>query len=149
MDESRSLLDSADIRWDESRGEPMVIRGDFPMKAAKNVADATKGFLAEHAEELKLPAPEKLEAVHTADTPTGQSVRFSQTHDGLPVLGSEVVVVVDNDQRVRELKLDHESSVRTAEPAGDSSRLKPSEAVKKAKQAGGATVVAPKPPPPV
>jgi Zn-dependent metalloprotease len=149
MNEKGSLLDDAEVRWDESRGCPMVVRGDFPLRQADTVDDATKGFLAEHADELRLPAPEQLEAVHTVDTPTGQSVRFAQTHDGLPVVGSEVVVVVDNDQRVRELKLDHETRMRTAESAGDTEKLKPSEAVKKAKQAVGATVVEPKPPKPV
>jgi hypothetical protein len=149
MNEKRSLLDSSDIRWNESRGYPMVIRGDFPMEVKDGIADATRSFLADHAQELKLPAPEELEEIHTVDTPTGQSVRFTQTHDGLPVLGSEVVVVVDNDQRVRELKLDHEPKVHTAEPARDATKLKPAEAVKKAKQAVGATVVKPKPPAPV
>lgn len=151
MNEKQSLLDSSEIRWDESRGCPMVIRGDFPMKAAGDVAEATKNFLADHADELKLPAPEELEVVHTAETPTGQSIRFTQTHDGLPVLGSEVVVIVDNDQRVRELKLDHEPEIRTAEHlvAADGGKLKPGEAVKKAKQAVDASVVEPKPAAPV
>jgi hypothetical protein len=143
-----SLLDHGEVHWDASGRRPRLISGEFPLPPADEPDQAVVAFLEEHADELQLPRPgDRLEVVHKAATPTGQVVRLQQQYEGTPVLDTEVVVVLDNDDRVKQLDLAHEPELRAAEPAADS-ELKPREALKIARDVLGDFTQRGKPPAP-
>ena len=127
-----SLLDAADVRWDKTKDRPTSIRGEFPLPATDSPEDAIINFLSDHADELRLPvAEESLETVQAVDTPSGQTYRFVQKLDEVPVFGTEVMVVIDRDRRVKQIDLSQEPHTDVAQPAGDT-KLKPRAALKSA-----------------
>lgn len=122
---SHSLFESADVR--RGRGDhPVKVEGSFELPRPRaDAADAgpeerVKRFLIEHADELRLPGAEELREVHSAGTPLGRVVRYQQTHEGLPVLGTEVLVAVDQQEaHVVQIDLDRQTRLEVAAPAGD------------------------------
>jgi Fungalysin metallopeptidase (M36)/Fungalysin/Thermolysin Propeptide Motif/Peptidase propeptide and YPEB domain len=152
-----SLLDSGEVHWHPGGRRPRSISGEFPLPPADEPEEAVVAFLEDHADELRLPtgagaglragAGEGLAVVHKAATPTGQVVRLQQQYQGTPVLDTEVVVVLDKDDRVKQLDLAHEPELRPVEPAADS-ELKPRDALKIAKEALGDFNQRAKPPAP-
>ncbi len=118
---SQSLFESADVRRGAA-GHPVKVRGSFELPQADAPTEAAgprvKQFLVEHAGELRLPGAEALREVHSAETPLGHVVRYQQEHDGLPVLGTEILVAVDQQDRVVQIDLDRQTRLEVA-PAGD------------------------------
>jgi hypothetical protein len=136
MNES-SFLDGAEVRRDPGTGRLKKVRCEYALPASDTGNDAVTSFLADHADELQLPPVDQdLKVVQESDTPTGRVVRFQQQYDGTPVVDTEVLVVVDNDSRVKEVTLEHEPEPHPVESAGDS-ELKPKDALKAAKDAIG------------
>lgn len=125
-----SLLENSDVRWDGIQRRPSRIRGEFPLPPADSTEDAILALLSQHADELRLPPPveESLKLVYTSDTPTGRVVRFEQQYQGVPVLDTEVLVVLDNDQRIRQLDLIFEARAQPAH-VGDAP-IEPDEALR-------------------
>jgi hypothetical protein len=122
---SHSLFESGEVR--RGRGDhPVKVEGSFELSPPRaDAADVGPGgrvkeFLVEHADELRLPGAEELREVHSAGTPLGRVVRFQQMHDGLPVLGTEVLVAVDQQEaRVVQIDLNRQTRLEVAAPAGD------------------------------
>jgi Fungalysin metallopeptidase (M36)/Fungalysin/Thermolysin Propeptide Motif len=122
---SNSLFESGEVR--RGRGDhPVKVEGSFelprPRADAADVGpeERVKEFLVEHADELRLPGAEELREVHSAGTPLGRVVRFQQMHDGLPVLGTEVLVAVDQQEaHVVQIDLNRQTRLEVAAPAGD------------------------------
>ena len=127
---SESFLESSDVRWDTTQRRPSRIRGEFTLPAADSPDSAILALLSQHADELQLPHPveESLRVVDTQDTPTARVVRFEQQYQGIPVLDTEVVAVLDNDQRVTQLDLAFEKRAQPAQ-AGDE-KVEPDQALR-------------------
>jgi hypothetical protein len=120
---NETLRESGDVQDDggrlvKVRGSYRLPRSDGDSEAA---GDPVKQFLIEHAEELRLPEAEALRVVHSATTPLGRVVRFSQQLDGLPVLDTEILVATNPEQdRVVQIDLAREPELEvTATRSGD------------------------------
>lgn len=120
--DAEPLFESADVRRNGS-GHPVKVQGSFELPRA-DVADAAaeervKQFLVENAGALQLPEADALSEVHSAATPLGRVVRFQQVHEGLPILDTEVLVVVDQQEdRVVQIDLNRQTRLEVA-PEGD------------------------------
>jgi hypothetical protein len=147
VDGNRGLL-TGDVVWDSTGSRPRTVRIDIPLPQADDLGDAVKDFLSHHADELRVPSVDDLELVQKVKTQTGHTVRLVQKHGGLPIFGAEVLVVVDSDQRVRQIALNHEPRVRTIEAVRDADRMKPREVLKRAREVVGDAVARSEPPPP-
>lgn len=127
-----SILDVSEVRIDKRTGIPKKVRGVFALPVADTDEDSVKAFLISNADELQLAMEEKdLSLIKDDTTPTGRILRFQQTKDGIPILGTEILVRLDRERRVKRLSLEHVSPVKIAKPAADQSKL----TVAKAKKA--------------
>lgn len=71
-------------------GEAIALAPATPRQAAK-------GFVTDHAGAFGLAGPgAKVEVTETSETTTGTSVRLQQVEEGLPVLGGELIVNLDD-----------------------------------------------------
>lgn len=112
-----SLLDGSEVQWDAARRRPTKVRCDVHLPVADSAEDAVIAFLSQHADELQLPpVEESLAVVHSADLPSGRVLRLQQREAGVPVLDTEVVVEVDNAERVRQVTLAHQPRPEIAQP---------------------------------
>lgn len=132
-----------DIRHDEY-GRARHLRGSFslPPEAADagELGDRVKSFLEAHADQLDLADPELgLEVVDVVDTPTVASTRLRQVHDGVPVYGSEVLVITSRDERVNQVNLNQVVGLTVATPEERDRALSTRRATTAAKNAIGVT----------
>jgi hypothetical protein len=135
-----SFFESADVRLDGD-DHPVKVRGRFELPRADSAAlaagDPVKQFLVEHADELRLPGAEALREVHSAATPLGRVVRYQQVHEGLPIVDTEVLVAMDQQEsHVVQIDLDRQTRLEVASPATDQ-QLTPEQARESALQAVG------------
>jgi hypothetical protein len=130
-----SRLQDCDVRRD-SAGRPTKLRCELALPSSDE-GDTVLQFLSDHADALRLPPVQRdLKVVHEADTPTGRIVRLQQQHEGIPVLDSEILVVIDNDSRVKQVDLAHQPQPQVATDTSNDV-LKPQAAVKVAEDAIG------------
>ena len=103
--QAQPILESADVRMDESRNRPRKIRGEFrlPSSDTGDVVERIKGFLRENAGDLKLSAQLELELIQDISTPARRIVRLQQKVNGVPVHGGIIVVQLDSQEQVKQV----------------------------------------------
>jgi hypothetical protein len=119
----QSLSESGDVHRDVG-GHPVKVRGNFELPrgdvASDTAEDRVKQFLVENADELRLPDAEALVQLHSAETLLGRVVRYQQSHDGLPILDTEVLVAVDpQEDHIVQIDLDRRTRLEVAAPVSD------------------------------
>lgn len=145
----------ANIARDAS-GRPRKIRGEFELPfaaavtdgaaeaagAAPSMAESVKAFLQANADQTGTPAGD-LELIGEVATPARTVVRFQRLHDGVPVVDSNVIVQVDESNRIRQIDLGDAPQFVAAPAAalGDEApaakKLTPKQALKAAMSAAG------------
>ena len=129
MDEKQSLFRGA-VRRDSPQGRPRQIRGEFAVPERETPEESVREFLSAHQDELSLDArSESLRSVRNISTPTGYVVRFEQLVDEIPVFGSEVIVELDRENRIRRIDLEHKSAMQILAPEAGATRLSSEQAV--------------------
>lgn len=136
------LARDADVRRDARTGAPRKIRLEVPLPQSDAFGDeggdSVRSFLAAHSGELGLPADEgSLRRTKDDVTPARRVIHYQQLHQGLPVVDTDVVVQLDNANRIRQIDLGHHPNPHVVEVAGDSA-LSPGEARQRAVSSLGA-----------
>lgn len=132
----QSAFDRGQVYRSPQSGKVYRVRGVFPLPVGDAPADAVIGFLLANADSLGItPEAASLEMVQDVEAPTGRVVRFEQRLDGLPILGTEVQVVLDRSSHVRQIDLALQPVDRVARQVGDEKPLTAAAAVKLARQA--------------
>ncbi len=90
------------------------VRGKWPLpniqgdSASNEIADRTRDFVIGNSSQLGLSQKDlDLEVISTINSPSIGSTRFRQIHAGLPVYGTEVMVITDHHDNVIQLNLSH------------------------------------------
>lgn len=122
----------ADVRRDARTGAPRKIRLEAPLPQSDALSDAggdsVRSFLEAHSGELGLRADgSSLRQTKDDTTPARRVVHYQQLHEGIPVVDTDVVVQIDNSNRVRQIDLGHYPAPRVVETASDGT-LSPGEA---------------------
>jgi hypothetical protein len=100
-----NILDGSEVVLHADRSRPIKVRGEFALGASSN-AILVKGFLTQHADDLKLPFPVAgLKLAHETETSVRKVYRFDHMLDGIPVFGAQLIVAVDKQNRVRQIDL--------------------------------------------
>lgn len=135
---AKSILQDSEVRLDKRTGIPKKVRGEFALPLADTDEDSIKAFLMSNADELQLAMEEKdLTLIKDVTTPTGRVLRFQQNKDGIPILGTEILVRLDRQRRVKQLNLEHVSRIRIATPVADEGKGTAAKAKKAAVDAIG------------
>jgi hypothetical protein len=125
------IFGSGQISRDQQTGRVRRLRGTFALPAGDTPADSVKSFLFANADELGLAMQAKdLKLVQDMETPTGRVVRYQQTLDGIPIMGTEIQVRIDRSSRVQQVDLAHVSPAKVSKPAGDEKALTATAAAK-------------------
>jgi Zn-dependent metalloprotease len=134
----KSILQNSDVRWDELKGRIKKVRGEFFLPVGDTQETAVKAFLQENAGELGLVMDnEGLRLTQNVTTPVGTIYRFQQQQNGIPIFGTEIVVQLDKDERVKQLNLEHVSVAQVVVEAADAEKLTAKAAQKAAVDAVG------------
>lgn len=134
----KSILEKGDVRWGQHQGIPKQIRGEFSLPSGDSAEDSVKQFLFEHAEDLSLELSEgDLACYQDVQTPIGTVMRFQERRQGVPVLGSEVVVRLDKAGRVKQINLNQCAKAPIMAPAQDAKKITAKAAVQAASKSIG------------
>ena len=120
-----SKISDGEVRWDTRRQRPRQVRGEFALPAALGDTEEAAGasvkrFLSDHAADLGLDMTGMdLEQTQALSTPTGDVIRYRQVRDGTPIWGTEVLVRVDDKERIQQINLEHESGTPVVDVVGD------------------------------
>ena len=104
------------------------VRGIWALPASEgdsdsnDITDRTRDFVVTNADQLGIKNQNlDLEVISNINSPSISSTRFRQTHNGLPVYGTEVMVVTDQNDNVVQINLSH-AGQRTAAERDEGSR---------------------------
>lgn len=141
----------ANIRRDIS-GRARKIRGEFELPlpassmrgatdeaAAPSMADSVKAFLQANVDQIGMPAA-NLELISEVDTAARKVVRFQRMHEGVPIVDSNVIVQIDDANRVRQIDLGDAPQVVAPPAISDEApgrKLTPKQAMQAAMNAVG------------
>lgn len=111
----------AELRRDEATNRILKVRGGFALPQGDDLESTVRGFLQSHAAELDLQADStNLRLLQAVATPTRRILRFEQTVSGIPVLGSTVLVQLDEKaQKVVQVDLNHEPAAKVRGEVAD------------------------------
>lgn len=136
-------INATDIQHD-SGGMPRQVRGTYALSESagdsNDLSDRITQFLGDNADQLGLnPSNLGLEVFDTVETPTVTSTRLRQVHDGVPVYGTEILVVTDPADQVQKVLLTQARGDAVPQGDADAKPMTPRRALTAAKKAIGAT----------
>lgn len=132
------IFDNTQTYRDAKTGKIRRIRGAFDLPVGDTPGDSVKAFLFVNADAFGIAMEAKdLQLVQDVETPTGRIIRYEQTVDGIPVVGTEIQVRLDRSARVQQVDLSHVSPADVSRPAGDEKALTPTRAIKIARDSLG------------
>lgn len=139
----------------DASNEIRQVRGAWALPAtvgdsgSSDIADRTRNFVVNNAVQLGINNQNlDLEVISTINSPSISSTRFQQIHDGLPVYGTEVMVVTDKNDNVVQINLSHAGQRSASAQDEGSHSISAKQAITAAKAAIGDFVPGDKPPTP-
>lgn len=85
----------------DARGRPELLIGDLADPAGRDLAEAARRFIKQHAEALGIATKEReFSKIDEQDGNPVRMVRFQPMRGQMPIMGAEVQVVFDRDGRV-------------------------------------------------
>lgn len=117
--DSLSALDNLDkktggkvrVRWNERTGVSRSIRGIMTEAKTGAGQDISNQFLTEHGKLFGVQKPADLQYVDTKARRGASHVKYRQTFQGLPVVGAEVTVHLDRQNRVNMVNGDYHPDI--------------------------------------
>ena len=134
----KNLFKASHIVRDALSGHPRKIRGEFELPTSDTLEKSIVTFLVANSADLGLALQTKdLKKTQDVTTPTGRVARFIKTRDGIPIIGTEIHVVLDRTSKIKQIDVEHITAENVLQPSGRKKILTDDAVVKKVRSSLG------------